>query len=91
MKHPRGSVTVNAGGATLIENVRSYNGGLHDGNGNHPQPVYLGVGTNVDVKLGEPIDLFRCNGSRSSGRIIEYEFTPELVIGGTICTYASVR
>lgn len=82
MNIPRGSVTVTAGGATLIENV-DYTVDYMMGTVTILNQSILESGTNVDVKL-ENQSTFSLQRKSLFGAHLEYEFTPELVIGGTI-------
>lgn len=82
MNIPRGSVTVTAGGATLIENV-DYTVDYTMGTVTILNQSILESGTNVDVKL-ENQSTFSLQRKSLFGAHVEYEFTPDLVIGGTI-------
>ena len=82
MNIPRGSVTVTAGGATLIENV-DYTVDYTMGTVTILNPSILESGTNVDVKL-ENQSTFSMQRKSLFGAHLEYEFTKDLVIGGTI-------
>ena len=82
MNVPRGSVTVTAGGATLIENV-DYTVASHMGTGAIINTTILESGTNVDVKL-ENQSTFSLQRKSLFGAHLEYEFNKDLVIGGTI-------
>ncbi|MGM9838398.1 MAG: cell surface protein SprA [Paludibacteraceae bacterium] len=82
MNVPRGSVTVTAGGATLIENV-DYTVDYTMGTVTILNQSILESGTNVDVKL-ENQSTFSMQRKSLFGAHLEYEFTPDLVIGGTI-------
>ena len=82
MNIPRGSVTVTAGGATLIENV-DYTVDYTMGTVTILNTSILESGTNVDVKL-ENQSTFSMQRKSLFGAHLEYEFTKDLVIGGTI-------
>lgn len=82
MNVPRGSVTVTAGGATLIENV-DYTVDYTMGTVTILNQSILESGTNVDVKL-ENQSTFSMQRKSLFGAHLEYEFTPDLVLGGTI-------
>ena len=82
MNVPRGSVTVTAGGATLIENV-DYTVDYTMGTVTILNQSILESGTNVDVKL-ENQSTFSMQRKSLLGAHLEYEFNPDLVIGGTI-------
>lgn len=82
MNVPRGSVTVTAGGATLIENV-DYTVDYTMGTVTILNQSILESGTNVDVKL-ENQSTFSMQRKSLFGAHLEYEFNPDLVIGGTI-------
>ena len=82
MNVPRGSVTVTAGGATLIENV-DYTVDYTMGTVTILNTSILESGTNVDVKL-ENQSTFSMQRKSLFGAHLEYEFTKDLVIGGTI-------
>ena len=82
MNIPRGSVTVTAGGATLIENV-DYTVDYTMGTVTILNSSILESGTNVDVKL-ENQSTFSMQRKSLFGAHLEYEFTKDLVIGGTI-------
>lgn len=82
MNVPRGSVTVTAGGATLIENV-DYTVDYTMGTVTILNQSILESGTNVDVKL-ENQSTFSMQRKSLFGAHVEYEFTKDLVIGGTI-------
>ena len=78
MNVPRGSVTVTAGGATLVENVDYTMGTVTILN-----TSILESGTNVDVKL-ENQSTFSMQRKSLFGAHLKYEFNKDLVIGGTI-------
>ena len=82
MNVPRGSVTVTAGGATLIENV-DYTVDYTMGTVTILNTSILESGTNVDVKL-ENQSTFSMQRKSLFGAHLEYEFTKDLVLGGTI-------
>mgnify|MGYP002523757556 FL=1 len=82
MNVPRGSVTVTAGGATLIENV-DYTVDYTMGTVTILNQSILESGTNVDVKL-ENQSTFSMQRKSLFGAHLEYEFNPDLVVGGTI-------
>jgi cell surface protein SprA len=82
MNVPRGSVTVTAGGATLIENV-DYTVDYTMGTVTILNSSILESGTNVDVKL-ENQSTFSMQRKSLFGAHLEYEFTKDLVVGGTI-------
>lgn len=82
MNVPRGSVKVTAGGATLVENVDytvDYTMGvvtiLNEG--------ILSSGTNVNVEL-EDQSTFSMQRKSLYGAHLEYEFSKDFTIGGTI-------
>ena len=82
MNVPRGSVTVTAGGATLIENV-DYTVDYTMGTVTILNTSILESGTNVDVKL-ENQSTFSMQRKSLFGAHLEYEFNKDLVLGGTI-------
>lgn len=82
MNVPRGSVTVTAGGATLIENV-DYTVDYTMGTVTILNTSILESGTNVDVKL-ENQSTFSMQRKSLFGAHLEYEFSKDLVLGGTI-------
>ena len=82
MNVPRGSVTVTAGGATLIENV-DYTVDYTMGTVTILNTSILESGTNVDVKL-ENQSTFSMQRKSLFGAHLEYAFNKDLVIGGTI-------
>ena len=82
MNVPRGSVTVTAGGATLIENV-DYTVDYTMGTVTILNTSILESGTNVDVKLENQSNFFMQRKSLF-GAHLEYEFNKDLVVGGTI-------
>lgn len=82
MNVPRGSVTVTAGGATLIENV-DYTVDYTMGTVTILNTSIIESGTNVDVKL-ENQSTFSMQRKSLFGAHLEYEFSKDLVLGGTI-------
>ncbi len=82
MNVPRGSVTVTAGGATLVENV-DYTVDYTMGTVTILNTSIIESGTNVDVKL-ENQSTFSMQRKSLFGAHLEYEFTKDLVLGGTI-------
>ena len=82
MNVPRGSVTVTAGGATLIENV-DYTVDYTMGTVTILNTSILESGTNVDVKL-ENQSTFSLQRKSLFGVHLEYEFNKDLTIGGTV-------
>ena len=82
MNVPRGSVTVTAGGATLIENV-DYTVDYTMGTVTILNTSILESGTNVDVKL-ESQSTFSMQRKSLFGAHMEYEFNKDFVVGGTI-------
>ena len=82
MNVPRGSVTVTAGGATLVENV-DYTVDYTMGTVTILNTSILESGTNVDVKL-ENQSTFSMQRKSLFGAHLEYEFNKDLVLGGTI-------
>ncbi len=82
MNVPRGSVTVTAGGAKLIENV-DYTVDYTMGTVTILNTSILESGTNVDVKL-ENQSTFSMQRKSLFGAHLEYEFNKDLVVGGTI-------
>ena len=82
MNIPRGSVVVTAGGATLIENV-DYTVDYTMGTVTILNQSILESGTNVDVKL-ENQALFSMQRKSLFGANLEYEFSKDLTVGGTI-------
>lgn len=82
MNVPRGSVVVTAGGATLIENV-DYTVDYTMGVVTILNQSILESGTNVDVKL-ENQALFSMQRKSLFGANLEYEFSKDLTVGGTI-------
>ena len=82
MNIPRGSVTVTAGGATLVENV-DYTVDYMMGTVTIINESILSSGTNVDVKL-ENQSTFSLQRKSLFGAHLEYQFNKDFVIGGTI-------
>lgn len=82
MNIPRGSVVVTAGGATLIENV-DYTVDYTMGTVTILNQSIIDAGTNVDVKL-ENQSMFSMQRKSLFGAHLEYEFSKDLTIGGTI-------
>ncbi len=88
MNIPRGSVTVTAGGAKLTENV-DYTVDYTMGTVTILNQSILESGTKVDVQL-ENQSMFSMKRKSLMGAHLEYAFTKDLVIGGTIM-YMSER
>ena len=82
MNVPRGSVTVTAGGATLVENV-DYTVDYISGIVTILNENILSSGTAVNVSL-ENQSTFSMTRKTLVGAHIEYAFSPDFVIGGTI-------
>lgn len=82
MNIPRGSVVVTAGGATLVENV-DYTVDYTMGTVTILNQAILESGTNVDVKL-ENQALFSMQRKSLFGAHLEYEFSKDFTVGGTI-------
>ena len=82
MNVPRGSVTVTAGGATLIENV-DYTVDYAMGTVTILNESILESGTAVQCKL-ENQATFSLQRKSLFGAHLEYEFTKDLVVGATI-------
>jgi cell surface protein SprA len=82
MNVPRGSVTVTAGGAKLVENV-DYTVDYVMGTVTILNQSILESGTNVDVKL-ENQSTFSLQRKSLFGAHIEYEFTKDFMLGATI-------
>ena len=82
MNVPRGSVVVTAGGATLIENV-DYTVDYTMGIVTILNQSIIDSGTNVDVKL-ENQSLFSMQRKSLFGAHLEYEFSKDFTVGGTI-------
>lgn len=82
MNVPRGSVTVTAGGATLVENV-DYTVDYVMGTVTILNQSILDAGTNVSVKL-ENQSTFSMQRKSLMGAHLEYAFNPDFTLGGTI-------
>lgn len=82
MNIPRGSVTVTAGGATLIENV-DYTIDYTMGVVTILNQAILDSGTKVDVQL-ENQSTFSLQQKSLYGVHLEYNFTKDFMIGGTL-------
>lgn len=82
MNVPRGSVTVTAGGATLVENV-DYTVDYVSGIVTIINQSILDSGTDISVKL-ENQSTFSLTRKTLIGTNIRYDFTPDFSIGGTI-------
>ena len=82
MNVPRGSVTVTAGGATLVENV-DYTVDYTMGTVTILNQSILDSGTKVDVKL-ENQSTFSMKRKNLFGLHAEYAFTKDLMLGATI-------
>jgi cell surface protein SprA len=82
MNIPRGSVVVTAGGATLIENV-DYTVDYTMGTVTILNQSIVDSGTKVDVKL-ENQALFSMQRKSLYGAHLEYEFSKDLTVGGTL-------
>ena len=82
MNVPRGSVTVTAGGATLVENV-DYTVDYTMGTVTILNQSIIDSGTKVDVKL-ENQSTFSMQRKSLFGFHAEYAFTKDLMLGGTI-------
>ena len=82
MNVPRGSVTVTAGGATLVENV-DYTVDYTMGTVTILNQSILDSGTKVDVKL-ENQSTFSMQRKSLFGLHAEYQFNKDLMVGATI-------
>ena len=82
MNVPRGSVTVTAGGAKLIENV-DYTVDYTMGTVTILNESILESGTNVECKL-ENQSTFSLQRKSLYGVHLEYEFNKDLMVGGTL-------
>ncbi len=82
MNVPRGSVTVTAGGATLIEN-KDYTVDYTMGTVTIINTGLIESGTNIDVKL-ENQSLFSMQRKTLLGTHLEYKFNKDFSVGGTI-------
>lgn len=79
---PRGSVTVTAGGATLIENS-DYTVDYTMGIVNIINPSLISSGTKIDVKL-ENQNNFSMQRKSLTGAHLEYQFNKDFSLGGTV-------
>jgi len=82
MNVPRGSVSVTAGGATLVENV-DYTVDYTMGTVTIIKQSLLESGTNIDVKL-ENQSMFSMQRKTLVGTHLEYQFNKDFSLGGTI-------
>ncbi|OIP84554.1 MAG: cell surface protein SprA [Porphyromonadaceae bacterium CG2_30_38_12] len=82
MNVPRGSVTVTASGATLVENV-DYTVDYTMGTVSILNQSLLESGTNIDVKL-ENQSTFNMQRKSLVGSHLEYQFSKDFSLGGTI-------
>ena len=82
MNIPRGSVTVTAGGARLVENV-DYTVDYMMGTVTILNQSILDSNTNIDVKL-ENQSTFSMQRKSLFGTHVEYAFTKDLVLGATL-------
>jgi cell surface protein SprA len=82
MNVPRGSVTVTAGGATLIENV-DYTVDYTMGTVTIINQSLISSGTKIDVKL-ENQSTFSMQRKSLVGTHLEYQFSKNFSLGGTI-------
>ncbi|MBP1677295.1 MAG: hypothetical protein H6Q20_1854 [Bacteroidetes bacterium] len=82
MNVPRGSVTVTAGGATLVENV-DYTVDYTMGSVTILNQSIIESGTNIDVKL-ENQSTFSIQRKSLVGTHLEYQFNKDFSVGGTI-------
>ncbi len=82
MNVPRGSVTVTAGGVTLVEN-RDYTVDYTMGTVNIINTGILASGSKIDVKL-ENQSLFSMQRKTLLGTHLEYKFDKDFSLGGTI-------
>ncbi len=82
MNVPRGSVTVTAGGRTLVENV-DYTVDYMMGTVTILDQSLLESNTNIDVKL-ENQALYSMQRKTLLGTHVEYEFSKNFTLGGTI-------
>ena len=82
MNVPRGSVTVTAGGATLVEN-KDYTVDYTMGTVTIINTGIMESGTNIDVKL-ENQSLFNMQRKTLLGSHLEYKFNKDFSVGGTI-------
>ena len=81
MNVPRGSVTVTAGGATLVENV-DYTVDYTMGVVRILNQSLLDSSTNIDVKL-ENQSMFNMQRKTLLGTHLEYQFSKDFSLGGT--------
>ena len=88
MNVPRGSVTVTAGGATLVENV-DYTVDYNMGSVSILNQSILESGTNIDVKL-ENQSMFNMQRKSLVGSHLEYQFNKDFSLGGTIMHLSEV-
>ncbi|MDD4990688.1 MAG: cell surface protein SprA [Paludibacter sp.] len=82
MNVPRGSVTVTAGGATLVENV-DYTVDYTMGTVTILNQSLIASGTKIDVKL-ENQSMFSMQRKSLVGTHLEYKFDKDFSLGGTI-------
>ena len=82
MNVPRGSVTVTAGGVTLVEN-KDYTVDYTMGTVTIINTGIMESGTNIDVKL-ENQSLFSMQRKTLLGTHLEYKFNKDVSVGGTI-------
>jgi len=82
MNVPRGSVTVTAGGTTLVENT-DYTVDYTMGTVTILNKSLIASGTNVDVKL-ENQSTFSMQRKTLLGTHLEYKFNKDFSVGGTI-------
>lgn len=82
MNVPRGSVTVTAGGATLVEN-KDYTVDYTMGTVTIINTGLMESGTNIDVKL-ENQSMFSMQRKTLLGSHLEYKFNKDFSVGGTI-------
>ncbi|NDV45728.1 cell surface protein SprA [Paludibacter sp. 221] len=82
MNIPRGSVSVTAGGETLVENV-DYTVDYTMGTVSILRESLLESGTNIDVKL-ENQSMFSMQRKSLFGTHVEYEFSKNFTLGGTV-------
>lgn len=82
MNVPRGSVTVTAGGKTLVENV-DYTVDYTMGSVNIINQSLVESGTKIDVKL-ENQSMFSMQRKTLLGTHLEYQFSKDFSLGGTV-------
>ena len=82
MNVPRGSVTVTAGGATLVEN-KDYTVDYTMGTVTILNTGLMESGTNIDVKL-ENQSMFSMQRKTLLGTHLEYKFNKDFSLGGTM-------